>query len=255
VPKTEGGGPVAVIPSGGGLSSPGSGAISGADWLGMAMGGGHSSGGGGGGFGGGGHPGGLRSQFFQDPQGNITNQDERGVWQMSPASRLDDRRQAFAENKFNNVWGALSGLLGKFGNGPPTTIGGNSGQGPAINAGPVYNPQQIQEQVNAAQAKNEATSATKTKTAREALGGRGYGQMAPQMAAMSQAMTAGLMNANADAGRNIRQGAAQMNADQVLKGQTAREGQYAARQSEQIARERPYWQQQNALIAALSGLA
>lgn len=243
------------------MSSPGSGAISGADWLGAAMSGGRSSGGGGGGFGGG-RAGGTMSRHYQDPQGNIYNKYEENPWQRSPASFLADRQQGlaerqqgFQENKFNQVWGALSGLLGRFGNGPPTKVGGDSGAGPHISAGPVYSPEQIQQNVNAARAQNEGKAATAMKKQREALAGRGFGDSSPLLAAMQASMNAGMMGANADAERGIRQGAAEMNAGQLLKGQTARENQYASRQAEQIQRERPWWNQTNALISAIAGLA
>jgi hypothetical protein len=202
--------------------------------------------------GGGGGAAGRMAQHYQDPEGNLYNKYEANPWVRSPASYLDERKQGFAESKFNTVWGALQGFLNR---NQAMTIGGGSGPGPTINASPIYSPDQIQANVNSARAGNEAKAATQMKGQREALAGRGYGSSSPLLAAMQASMNAGMMNANAEAERGIRQGAAEANAGQVLKGQSARENQFAARQQEQIERAKPYWNQTNALISALAGLA
>lgn len=171
--------------------------------------------------------------------------------------QFDFQKQQWAlENQQKQLhWNAVMGMLGGMANANPFQIGGSSGTGPGISVGGVYNPQQIEQQVNAARAGNDQSAATQQRNFANEAAGRGFASGSPLIAAMNQQIAGANMATNADAERNIRQTAAGQNAEQTLKSQQAAESQYASRQQEQIQRQQPYWQRQNALIAALAGLA
>lgn len=158
----------------------------------------------------------------------------------------------YQQSRFNSVFPWLQQQMGA---GAATYgVGGSSAGQPTINANPVYNPQQIQQQVNSARAGNDRTMATQTRNTQQNLAGRGWGGNSP----IAQAMAAqfGFQNliANNDAERDIRFNSAKANSDQVLKGQTAREQQFANRQQEDIERRRTFASTQNALLGSLAGL-
>jgi hypothetical protein len=175
--------------------------------------------------------------------------------------------RAAKQGRFNSVFGLLSGMFGGGGGGGvagfnvpgqggPARAGGSQvGAQPTISAGPVWNPQQIDQQVNATRAKNDAAAESQMRGIRSSTTGRGFGSNSPLL----QALQTGVQNANTatntEAERAFRQQAAEGNATQMLKGQTAQEQQFASRQDEDIRRRAPYFAQQNALIAALAGLA
>lgn len=119
---------------------------------------------------------------------------------------------------------------------------------PGITVGGVYNPQQIQQQVNASNAATNASTSTQNKQQASSLAGRGFGSNSPlaQMLASGNQMNALQTNTANETG--IRQNAAQQNASQLLNSQNAYE-------SAQIARDQPYFQQQSALISLLGAFA
>lgn len=157
------------------------------------------------------------------------------------------------KQKFNQIWPWLQGQYDALGS-SAYSVGGQSGQGPTINANPIWNPNQINQQVNNARAINDQTMASRTRQSQESLAGRGFGANSP----LAQAMAAqfGMQNlvANTDADRNIRWNAVEGNANQVLTGQQAREQQFASRQAEDIERRKTYASQQNALLGSLGAL-
>lgn len=208
------------------------------------------SGGGGrsGGGGGGGSP-----PVTQTPSGTLWDPSYGGRFIESPDLHLQQQAENAKEQRFNTVWGGLSGLLGRTTN--PITIGGDSGTGPEITVGGVYNPQTVNQQVNATRAKNDRSAATKSRDAVADATGRGFGSQSPLLAALQGQIWGQNVATNTEAERAIRQTAAEQNSQQLLSTQQAREAQYASRQQEQIARAQPYFQTQNALIAALAGLA
>lgn len=157
---------------------------------------------------------------------------------------------------FQQLFPLLSNALSSTGSlTNPVTPGGVSATGgPAINAGPVWNPQQIQQQVNASRAQTDAATQTQQRASADQAAGRGFSSQSPLTLAL-QGQEAGQGLATKAANQNqIQWGAAQGNADQTLKGQQAREQQFASRQNEDIARRQPFFQQQNALISALGGM-
>jgi hypothetical protein len=189
--------------------------------------------------------------------------------QKNPSAELDFQKSQMAQqgqefqatladrqNRFNTVWGALSGMMGgAFGPGGAFTAGGQSPPSPEISVGGVYNPQQVQQQVNAARAGNDQATASRMRQFTSETTGRGFSPSSPLISAMWGQLQGQNMGANTDAEREIRQGAAGQNAQQLLATQQAREQQFASRQDEDIRRRQPYLQNVNAWISALAGLA
>lgn len=134
------------------------------------------------------------------------------------------------------------------------TAGGQSGPSPEITVGGVLNPQQIQQQVNAARAANDMATGSRITDTNRSLAGRGFGAGSPLAAALSTGMQNQNLATNTANEREIRLGGAQMNSGQLLRSQMAREEQFGRRQQEDIERRRPYFQTQASLLAALAGM-
>lgn len=167
---------------------------------------------------------------------------------MYPAKLRDQHFQQLFP-MLSKGFGALGGGFGS-----PATAGGASGQGPAISAGPVWNPQQIQQQVNSSRAQTDASTQTQQKATGEQAAGRGFSSQSPLTLALQGQEAGQGMATNAQNQNQIQWGAAEGNSKSLLAGQQAREGQFASRQQEDIQRRLPYFQQQNALISALGGM-
>jgi hypothetical protein len=211
----------------------------------------NASRGGGGGGGGGGKA--YNESYQQDPSGNLYNP-LANHWIDSPGFGLQQQQQAFKQQQFGQVFGTLSGLLNQFGSSNPYTIGGVNGTAPEISVGGVYNPQQVDQQVAASRAKTDQSTASQQKQMSDEMAGRGYGINSPLIAAMQGNLAGQGIATNASNENQIRQTAAQQNAQQTLSTQTERENQYEAENSLAIQRAKPYFDRQNALIAALAGI-
>lgn len=161
------------------------------------------------------------------------------------------------QERFNQVFPYLSQQLagaGSYaggGGGGGSARGGGGGGGPG---GQVYNPDQIQQQVNAQRATNDQATAGRTRSMQQQMAARGYGANSP----LAQELGIGLANqnlqSNTDVERQTRFDAAKANADQAMKSAQLGETSYANRQQEDIARQQIYQSKYNALLAALSGL-
>jgi hypothetical protein len=158
------------------------------------------------------------------------------------------------QERFDTIFPWLQGQLGSF-QSQMATAGGQSGPSPEITVGGVYNPQQIQQQVNSARATNDRTAAGQMRRQSQDVAGRGFGSSSPLLMAMNGMTQANNMATNTDSEREIRMGAAQQNAGHVLNTQQAREGQFASRQREDIERRKPIWNTYNNLLGSLVGLA
>lgn len=159
----------------------------------------------------------------------------------------------FKQDRFNSVFPWLQSQLSGIG-GQLATAGGQSGPSPEISVGGVWNPQQTQQQVNAARAKNDQSAQTTMRTNAQSLGAQGFGSNSPLLASMNNQTQAGNLAANSAAEMGLRTGMAKDNAASVLDTQTARENQFASRQKEDIARRAPVYQMYNTLLSSLSGL-
>lgn len=133
-------------------------------------------------------------------------------------------------------------------------VGGTSQPLPNITVGGVYSPQQTQEQVNAARAGNDRSTASTQLQTQQKLAGKGFGATSPLLQALqSQQQMAG-MQANSEAERGIRFDAAGANAKQQLASEQARQAQWAQNEDIDVRRKQTQQQGYNALLSALTGL-
>lgn len=159
------------------------------------------------------------------------------------------------QDRFNAVFPELQRQMNATGQTAMSTAGGASGTGPTINSNPIWNPQSLQQQINASRATTDQGTATQINNMQGSLAGRGFGTNSPLAQALTAQYQGQGLAANVGNERQARMTAAQGNATQQLQSQTAREGQFASRQQEDIERRKPYFAQQNALLAALTSLA
>lgn len=163
--------------------------------------------------------------------------------------------QDLRQNRFNQVFPWLQGQLGSLTSGGGlATAGGQSPPSPEITVGGVWNPQQVQQQVNSARATSDQTTANRVRSIGQDTASRGFGSSSPLLQALQGQAYAANLGTNTANEREIRNNAAQQNSQQLLSTQSARENQFANRQKESIERTKPYWQTMNSLIGALGGL-
>ena len=162
--------------------------------------------------------------------------------------------QDLRQQRFNAIFPWLQGQIGNFGSNF-ATAGGQSPKSPEINVGGVWNPQQIQQRVNAARSQNDQAMRTMQRGQQEQLGGQGFGANSPLLAALQGQTAASNLATNTANEREVRNTAAEQNAKHVLGTQSAREAQFASRQQEDIERRKPYFALYGSLINSLSGLA
>ena len=153
------------------------------------------------------------------------------------------QKQGFAEKQFNRVFPWMQDVtgqaLGKFpgsGGAPGGGAGGMTGgynpygavdlpKLPAqsgISTGDIWNPQQVQQKVNAARAFNDQSTASQMAKMEGSLAGRGYGSTSPLLMALKGNLQGKNMIANTQAGTTIPWEAAQGNAQQRLSSEQAR---------------------------------
>ncbi len=158
------------------------------------------------------------------------------------------------QQRFETVFPYLRDALGGGDFQSGYTGQGQVGTQPEINADNIYSDQQIQQQVNSQRASNDAATAGAQRRIGQQMAARGYGTNSP----LAMELGLGLQNQNLAQNtaneRDLRYQAAQGNAQQKLSAQTAREGQFASRQQEDIERNRIQSGRYNALLSALSGL-
>ncbi len=160
------------------------------------------------------------------------------------------------QQRFDTIFPWLQGQLGSLSSGGGlATAGGQSGPSPEITVGGVWNPQQTQQQVNSARAKNDQTAQTTMRGQQQQLSAQGFGANSPLLQSLYGQTQANNLATNTSNEREIRNNAAQQNAQNLLSTQSARENQFANRQNEDIERRKPVWQTFNNLIGSLVGLA
>jgi hypothetical protein len=154
-----------------------------------------------------------------------------------------------SQNRWNALFPYLTGALGG-----ASRVGGKSTPGPRINAGPIWNQGSMQQNVNAMRGQGAQETASGVEQMRNRLAGSGYGSNSPLASALETQMGMG-NNANvANQVREFRQNAAQQNAQQIYRGQTAQEQQHANRMQEDIERRRMVSGYQTGLYGMLSGM-
>lgn len=195
---------------------------------------------------------GQRSEWGVNPDIAAQGTQERMNTQLaiSPALQANQMKQQRFDQLFPWLQGQASGLQSAFGN-----TAGSVGLGPNITVGGVWNPQQIQQQVNATRAQNDQSMQSQNRQQQQTTAGQGFGSHSPILAALQGQNYAANLGANTQAEQQLRTTAAQQNAQQTLATQQARQGQYNQQQQQITERGRTYAQTYSALLNALGGLA
>lgn len=157
----------------------------------------------------------------------------------------------------NKVFGTISPLLTQLTGGAAgggQVPGGTNLGVERVDESPIWNPQQIGQQVNAAKANNARSADTQTKQAQTKLTSQGFGSKSPLLAALEGNIGQARMGADAEADRQINWGAAQGNAQQVQKAQMSNQGADVAMNSADIERRKASNSYQTSLLGILGGL-
>lgn len=160
------------------------------------------------------------------------------------------------QDRFNTVFPWIKGIIGQGGWGGQGGYhgGGQVGQQPWISDAPVYTPEQIQQQANATRAQTDAAVAGQQRQLASQMAGKGFGSRSPLAMRMSQAIGMKGLSAATDAEQQLRLGAAEKNAQQILQSQQAREQQFASRQQEEIDRGKTWSSYLSSILGPLTGL-
>ncbi len=167
-------------------------------------------------------------------------------------ARMGTLGERLQQQRFSQLFPLLSGQFSAMGD--FDRVGGQSGQSPNIKVGGVWSGDQVQQQVNATRATNDAGLAAQQQAMQQKMAGRGFGANSPLAQALGTSMQNANLAANTGAEREIRWDAAQGNAAHRLESQVARENQFATRMDEDIRRRQTQMQGYSALLAALAGV-
>lgn len=187
-------------------------------------------------------------QLAEAERGRLAGQ-KQAETAVQPALQANQMRQ----ERFNTIFPWLQNQIGSFGSNM-ATAGGASPKSPEITVGGVFNPQQIQQQVNATRATNDRAMQSQNAQQTNKLAGQGFGANSPLLAALQGQNFAANLGTNTQAEQQLRTTAAQQNAQQVLGTQQARETQFANRQREDIERRKPYFGLYGQMLSSLGGL-
>lgn len=165
------------------------------------------------------------------------------------------------QQRFNTVFPWLQGQFGQFQGQLNGMVGGGGlsggygeNAGPGVTVGGVYNPQQIQQQVNASNAATDRSTATQNTQAAQQSGARGFGSNSPLLQAIygqNQASGLGTRTSNE---QQIRNTAAMQNQQARQSTQQAQAAIYGQRQQEALQARGQTLGAQSALFSALGGL-
>lgn len=170
------------------------------------------------------------------------------------ANQLGKAQLAQKGNQFNTVWGGLSGLLGGLNGSHGSSVGGTNTPQAAIDTSPIWNQDQINQQVNQSRAQSLQGAQGQQQAMAAKMSGQGFGSQSPallqmQNNAMSQALGQAASNEN-----NQRWAAAQGNASHVLNAQKAGEQNWADYNQADIERRKTSTGYATGLMSALAGL-
>lgn len=125
------------------------------------------------------------------------------------------------QQRWGQIFPHVQGILGQAGNLNDMYSGSQLDKSATIDQSPVYSGQQIQEQVNATRAQNDAATASRQSALSRQLAGRGYGSRSPIGLMMNQSLMGQNLQGNTAAEQQLRFGAAESNAKHVLNAQKA----------------------------------
>jgi len=143
---------------------------------------------------------------------------------------------------------ALSAMNGNGG-----LVGGQPRPLPAINDSPIYNQQQIQEQMNAGFAANDARTATLMRQLGQSAAGRGFGGMSPAIEAQRTQLGIANNQANATLQRELPMQYAQANADQNFRVNNLQQQQWRDFEQQDIERRKAAQDYLTRLMAMFGG--
>lgn len=158
----------------------------------------------------------------------------------------------------NKVFGTLSPLLTQLTGGAAgggIRPGGENLGVERVNESPIWSPQQVGQQVNAAKAGNAQSADTQMKAAQTKLTSQGFGSKSPLLAALEGNIGQARMGQDATAAREIPWQAAQGNATQVMGAQKANQGADIAANAADIERRKANNSYTTSLLGILGGLA
>lgn len=181
-----------------------------------------------------------------------------GIQQAQIGADASKYPATLAMQRFNEVFpfikGQLGGLSGTLG-GALAGGGGASGMGPNIKVGGVWNPQQIQQQVNATRAQNDQSMHSQMNQNAAKVSGEGYGSNSPLLMALQGQSQGQNLATNTQAEQTLRTTAAGQNQQALLASQQARANQYNQQQQAALTARGQTLGTYNALLSSLSGLA
>lgn len=125
---------------------------------------------------------------------------------------------------------------------------------PFINTSGVLTPAQIQQQVNAAYARNDAKTTSETLALVESMSGRGFSANSPILSALRVGLTGQNLRSSILAEQQIRLEAAQANAEMVLNGQKALSDQFIAQEGVLIDKDKNDVTRTVGVLSAISQL-
>lgn len=157
--------------------------------------------------------------------------------------------------KFSQTFPLFQQALGNFGSGTQgQRVGGENTPAPDVTVGGVYSPEQVRQQTNAAYSHNAGLAATANRDTQSNAAARGMSTNSPLVQALMGQQQAARMAADSDAARQIGFDAAGANAKQQTASEALREQTWQANNQLDVNRRQQAASQQNALLAALSGL-
>jgi hypothetical protein len=175
------------------------------------------------------------------------NQYQLGLGQLG----LGQAQLAQQGSQFNQVFGALQGMLGGLGS---TSPGGTNTAQPGVTANQVWTPQQVQQQVNTAQANATQGAQSQAQSMAAKMAGQGFGSRSPALAAQQQNAMLQALAAGQNSAQNIQYQAAQGNAQQQLAGQQLQQQAWQNWNQADIARRQQSTQLAAAGLGALAGI-
>lgn len=153
------------------------------------------------------------------------------------------------QERFNKVFPGLFNQTQSF-----NSVGGTNAPLPEVTVGPVYTPQQTQEQVNAGRAQNDRATAQQQLQSQQQLAGKGFGATSPLLAGLQSQQAMAGMQANSELERGLRFDTAKDNAQHLLQSQTERQNQWTQNEDSDIRRRQVQQTGYNSLLQALAGI-
>jgi hypothetical protein len=190
---------------------------------------------------------GVQQRIGMDPDvyGQLQQRSKEFDWQ----KELQGAQFGFKVGAFNKLFPYATSMLGNFGQ-----VGGQSTPEPSITRGPLYNQNQIQQQVNTQQAGADARYQTLMRQMAGSAAGRGFGMASP--AIQSQMTQLGIANIgeNQRIARELPMQYVQANADQTYRTDTLAQQQWQQAQDIDVRRRQTQLQGAIGLLNSLSGI-